>query len=75
MKTLFQPGLGPNLLFLWVGLAVILGILIGYLIFSNIRKNQDVKLKRTAESIIDQAKEEAKNTELEAKDTALKITL
>ena len=39
MKTLFQPGLGPNLLFLWVGLAVILGVLIGYLIFSNIRKN------------------------------------
>ena len=56
MKTLFQPGLGPNLL-LWVGLAVIAGILIGYLIFSTIRKNQDEKLKRTAESIIDQANE------------------
>ena len=75
MKTLFQPGQGPNLLFLWVGLAVILGVLIGYLIFSIIRKNQDEKLKRTAESIIDQAKEIAKNIELEAKDAALKITL
>src|SRR5690606_32909173 len=75
MKTLFQQGPGPNLLFLWVGLAVILGVLIGYLIFASIRKNQDEKLKRTAENIIDQAKENAKNTELEAKDTALKITL
>ncbi len=75
MKTLFQPGQGPNLLFLWIGLAVILGVLIGYLIFSIIRKNQDEKLKRTAESIIEQAKEIAKNIELEAKDTALKITL
>ena len=74
MKTLLQPGPGSNLLFLWVGLAVIVGILIGYLIFSTIRKNQDEKLKRTAENIIDQAKEIAKSTELDAKDAALKIT-
>lgn len=74
MKTLLQPGPGPNLLYLWVGLAVIVGILIGYLIFSTIRKNQDEKLKRTAENIIDQAKEIAKSTELDAKDAALKIT-
>ena len=73
MKTLFQPSPGPNLFYLWVGLAIILGILIGYLVFSNIRKNQDEKLKRTAKDIIDQAKEAANTTELDAKENALKI--
>ncbi|MBP7196068.1 MAG: DUF3552 domain-containing protein, partial [Anaerolineaceae bacterium] len=68
-------GQGFNSFYVWVGLALIVGILIGYLLFSAVRKSQDEKLKRTAEAIIDQAKENAKNTELEAKDTALKITL
>lgn len=75
MKTFFQMGQGFNSFYVWVGLALIVGILIGYLLFSAVRKSQDEKLKRTAEAIIDQAKENAKNTELEAKDTALKITL
>ncbi|MGV8049688.1 MAG: ribonuclease Y [Anaerolineaceae bacterium] len=55
-------------------LALLLGALIGFLVFSSIRKRQDVKLQQTAKDIIAEAQEKARLTELEAKDTALKIT-
>ncbi|HAE85029.1 MAG TPA: ribonuclease Y, partial [Anaerolineaceae bacterium] len=60
--------------FLLPGLALLLGILIGYLLFQYLRNRKDVALKQTAKDIIEQAEEKARQVELEAKETALRIT-
>lgn len=61
-------------MWIWVALALIIGAVIGLLIFNRIRNDRDLRLKRTADDIIAAAKEEARQTQLEAKDDALKIT-
>jgi ribonuclease Y len=53
--------------------ALLVGGFIGYLIFSNIRKNRDEKLKQTTNDIIAEAREKANEQILAAKDEALKI--
>ncbi|HBG59438.1 MAG TPA: ribonuclease Y, partial [Anaerolineaceae bacterium] len=60
--------------FLLPGLALLLGILIGYLLFQSLRNRKDEALKQTAKDIIEQAEEKARQVELEAKDNALRIT-
>ncbi|HBO33847.1 MAG TPA: hypothetical protein DD636_03775, partial [Anaerolineaceae bacterium] len=75
MKIFLQqnsPGLGP-MLFVWIGLALLVGALVGYLIFSTIRKNKEEKLKQTSNDILAEAREKARQAELDAKDQALKI--
>jgi len=75
MKILMQqipPGPNP-MQFLWIGLALLVGALVGYLVFSTIRKNKDEKLKQTSNDIIAEAREKARLAELDAKDQALKI--
>ena len=75
MKILLQqlpPGPNPTL-FVWIGLALLVGALVGYLIFSTIRKNKEEKLKQTSNDIIAEAREKAQQTELDAKDQALQI--
>ncbi|NLB71412.1 MAG: ribonuclease Y [Chloroflexi bacterium] len=61
------------MLYVWVGLALLGGILIGYLIFSTIRRNKEEKLQQTSSDILTLAREKAQQTELDAKDQALKI--
>ena len=61
------------MLYIWIAGALLVGLLLGYLIFSSIRKNQDEKLKQTSSDIIASARESARQTELDAKDQALKI--
>jgi len=75
MKTLFQitPPAPYPMLYVWVGLALIGGILLGFLIFSTIRKNKEEKLKQTSSDIIAAAREKARQAELDAKDQALRI--
>ncbi len=63
----------------WQGLillaaVLLLGVAIGYFIFTSIRKQREEKLNQTAKSILDQANEKARQTELDAKDNALRIT-
>lgn len=53
--------------------ALLVGLILGYLIFSGLRKKQDEKLKQTSNDIIANARESARQTELDAKDQALKI--
>ena len=60
--------------FLLPGLALLLGILIGYLLFQYLRNRKDQALKQTAKDIIEQAEEKARQVELEAKENALRIT-
>ncbi len=75
MKILIQqppPGTSP-MFYVWISLALLVGALIGYLIFSTIRKNQDEKLKQTSNDIIAEARENARQIELDAKDESLKI--
>lgn len=62
------------IVWIWIALALIIGAVIGLLIFNRIRNDRDLRLKRTADDIIAAAKEEARQTQLEAKDDALKIT-
>ncbi len=62
---------GPNLLL--PVLALILGFALGILVYMMIRKNQDLRTHNTAGDIIERAKEEAKQIQLDAKDAALKI--
>ena len=75
MKTLFQINLLPPnpMFYIWVGLALMAGIILGLLIFSTIRMNKEEKLKQTSNDIIAVAREKAQQTELEAKDQALRI--
>lgn len=74
MKILLQQNPPPDpMLFIWIGLALLVGVLIGFLIFSAIRKNKEEKLKQTSNDILTLAREKAQQTELEAKDQALKI--
>ncbi|MDD3947903.1 MAG: ribonuclease Y [Anaerolineaceae bacterium] len=74
MKTLLQAGPpGQSMALVWAAIALVLGIVIGYLIFSMIRKNKEEKLKQSSNDIISEAREKARQTELEAKDSALKI--
>jgi ribonuclease Y len=75
MKTLMQlsPPEPRFMLYVWVGLALLGGILIGYLIFSTIRRNKEEKLQQTSSDILTLAREKAQQTELDAKDQALKI--
>jgi len=75
MKTLFQINLLPPnpMFYIWVGLALMAGIMLGFLIFSTIRKNKEEKLKQTSNDIIAVAREKAQQTELDAKDQALRI--
>jgi len=75
MKILLQRGpLGPPPMpYIWVAGALLVGLLLGYLIFSGIRRNKDAKLKQTSNDIIASARESARQTELDAKDQALKI--
>ncbi|MEL7626779.1 MAG: ribonuclease Y [Anaerolineaceae bacterium] len=74
MKILLQQNPPPDpMLFIWIGLALLVGALIGFLIFSAIRKNKEEKLKQTSNDILTLAREKAQQTELEAKDQALKI--
>jgi len=63
----------PAELFLPV-LALLLGILIGYLLFQYLRKRKETALHQTAKEIIEQAEEKAHQVESEAKDNALRIT-
>ena len=58
---------------LFLGLALALGFALGFGLFSAIRKNKEEKLRLTAKDIITAAEERAKQTELDAKDAALKI--
>ena len=60
--------------FLLPGLALLLGILIGFLLFQYLRNRKDQALKQTAKDIIEQAEEKARQVELEAKENALRIT-
>ena len=60
--------------FLLPGLALLLGILIGYLLFQSLRNRKDKALKQTEKDIIEQAEEKARQVELEAKENALRIT-
>jgi ribonuclease Y len=62
------------LAFLWLGIAMLIGAIIATIIVTTIRKNRDIRLKRTADDIIAAATEEARQVQLEAKDNALKIT-
>lgn len=75
MNLLIQTGpqSPPTMLYIWIAGALLVGLLLGYLIFSSIRKNQDEKLKQTSSDIIASARESARQTELDAKDQALKI--
>ncbi|HOG77722.1 MAG TPA: Rnase Y domain-containing protein, partial [Anaerolineaceae bacterium] len=59
--------------FLFLGLALALGLALGFALFSTIRKNKEEKLRTSAKDIITAAEERAKQTELDAKDAALKI--
>ena len=61
-------------IWIWIILALIVGAVISLIIFNSVRNNRDIRLKRTADDIIAAAKEEARLTQLEAKDDALKIT-
>jgi ribonuclease Y len=74
MKTLLQAGPpGQSMALVWAAIALVLGIVIGYLIFSMIRKSKEEKLKQSSNDILSEAREKARQTELEAKDSALKI--
>jgi ribonuclease Y len=75
MEINMQQGLlGPNLtIYIAIAAALLAGILVGYLIFSAIRRNKDEKLKQTSNDIIAEAREAARQTELDAKDQALNI--
>ena len=75
MKIILQQGLQgiSTMQIVWIAGALLVGILLGYLIFSGIRKNKDEKLKQTSSDIIAEARESARQTELDAKDQALKI--
>ncbi|NMC16362.1 MAG: ribonuclease Y [Chloroflexi bacterium] len=68
---------GPNLReplgILLLVLAFGLGLLLGFLLFSALRKQKEEKLRQTAKDILTAAEERAKQTELDAKDAALKI--
>ena len=68
---------GPNLReplgILLLVLAFGLGLLLGFLLFSALRKQKEEKLRQTAKDILTAAEERAKQTELDAKDQALKI--
>src|SRR5690606_41103993 len=61
----------PGILFLVLALA--LGLLVGFVLFSTLRKQKEKKLRQTAKHILTTAEERAKQTELDAKDSALKI--
>ena len=54
-------------------LAFALGLLIGFVVFSALHKQKEEKLRQTAKDILTAAEERAKQTELDAKDSALKI--
>lgn len=75
MKILLQPGPQgpPNMPYILIAGALLVGLILGYLIFSGLRKKQDEKLKQTSNDIIANARESARQTELDAKDQALKI--
>lgn len=74
MKTLLQAGPpGQSMALVWAAIALVLGIVIGYLIFSMIRKSKEEKIKQSSNDILSEAREKARQTELEAKDSALKI--
>lgn len=62
------------LAFLWLGIAMLIGAIIATIIVTTVRKNRDIRLKHTADDIIAAATEEARQVQLEAKDSALKIT-
>ena len=62
------------LAFLWLGIAMLIGAIIAAIIVTTVRKNRDIRLKHTADDIIAAATEEARQVQLEAKDSALKIT-
>lgn len=68
----------PQLLPLWIFLALLLGLGLGVFIGFLVKKNQIKRQMETqglkADSIITQAQDKAREIELEAKDSALKIT-
>ena len=61
--------------YILIGVALILGVGIGYLIFTSVRKKRDEKLKQTSNDIIAEAREKASQEILTAKDEALNIIL
>ena len=61
--------------YILIGLALIIGVAIGYLIFSNLRNKRDEKLKQTSNDIIAEARDKASQEILTAKDEALNIIL
>ncbi|MFA5611891.1 MAG: ribonuclease Y [Anaerolineaceae bacterium] len=75
MKNILQqsPQGIDLMLIVWIGLALLAGAIISYLVFSTIRKNKDEKLKQTSNDIISEAREKGQQTMLDAKDQALKI--
>ncbi|HNW95533.1 MAG TPA: ribonuclease Y [Anaerolineaceae bacterium] len=58
---------------LFLVLALALGFALGFVLFSALRKQKEEKLHQTAKDILTAAEERAKQTELDAKDSALKI--
>ena len=80
MKIYLQPvppgaSTPSPLPYILIGVALILGVGIGYIIFSRIRNQRDEKLKQTSNDIIAEAREKASQEVLTAKDEALNIIL